>query len=99
MTWSNGKSTRSLYGTAMETVTDAVKWSASISGMLAALMVSLDLGRRVTGYGFVIFVASSIAWFTGAWLTEDWALGTQNTVLFGINVLGVYRYLVRQTGV
>jgi hypothetical protein len=28
-------------------------------------------------------------------LTEDWALGTQNTVLFGINLLGVYRYLIR----
>lgn len=98
MTWSNGKSCRSLYGTAMEIVTDVVKWSASISGMLAAFMVSLDLGRRVTGYGFVIFVASSIAWFAGAWLTEDWALGTQNTVLFGINVLGVYRYLVRNAG-
>lgn len=83
----------------METVTEVVKWAASISGMVAAFMVSLDLGRRVTGWGFVIFVGSSIAWFAGAWLTEDWALGTQNTVLLGINLLGVYRYLIRKTGV
>ena len=82
----------------MEALADAIKWFASISGMTAALMVSLDLGRRTTGIGFVIFVASSIAWFAGAWLTEDWALGTQNGVLFAIIVLGVYRYLIRRTG-
>lgn len=79
----------------MESFADVVKWFASISGMVAAFAVSLNLGRRVTGWGFVLFVASSIAWFTGAWLTEDWALGTQNGVLFAINLLGVYRYLIR----
>jgi len=83
----------------METLISVLKWTASISGMLAAFMVSLDSGRRVTGWGFVIFVGSSICWFAGAWLTEDFALGTQNTVLFGINLFGVYRYLIRKTGV
>jgi hypothetical protein len=34
----------------MLSVTDIFKWSASISGMIAALMVSLDLGRRVAGW-------------------------------------------------
>ncbi|MFS0771601.1 hypothetical protein [Sphingomonas sp. 1P08PE] len=82
----------------METFADAIKWFASISGMTAALLVSLDLGRRPTGWAFVIFVASSVAWFAGAWLTEDWALGTQNSVLFAINLLGVYRYLIRKKG-
>lgn len=79
----------------MDSIADIVKWAASISGILAALMVSLDLGRRITGFGFVLFVGSSICWFAGAWMTEDWALGTQNTVLFAINLLGVYRYLIR----
>ena len=59
-------------------------------------MVSLDIGRRVTGWGFVIFVTSSIAWIAGALLTKDGALGTQNVVLFGVNLLGVYRYLIRK---
>jgi len=80
----------------MDNAIDIVKWFASISGMAAALVVSLDLGRRATGWGFVVFVASSVAWFSGAWLTDDWALATQNGVLFAINVLGVYRYLVRK---
>jgi len=74
----------------------AFKWLASGSGIVAAAMVSLDLGRRLTGWGFVVFVASSICWITGAAMTRDLALGTQNVVLFGINLLGVYRYLVRK---
>lgn len=80
----------------MDTLVTALKWSASISGMIAAFMVSLDLGRRLTGWGFVIFVGSAICWISGAALTKDWALGTQNVVLLGINFFGVYRYLVRK---
>lgn len=76
--------------------TTILKWAASGSGMVAAAMVSLDLGRRLTGWGFVIFVASSLCWIAGSVLTKDFALGTQNAVLFGINLLGVYRYLIRK---
>jgi hypothetical protein len=79
-----------------DTLTEALKWAASISGIAAAFMVSLDLGRRVTGWGFVVFVGSTLAWMSGAALTGDWALGTQNVVLFGIDVFGVYRYLWRK---
>lgn len=80
----------------MSLLIEILKWSASISGIVAAFMVSLDLGRKATGWGFVIFVGSSIAWMGGAALSGDWALGTQNIVLFGINLLGVYRYLIRK---
>lgn len=80
----------------MDILTSVLKWGASLSGILAAFMVSLDFGRRVTGWGFVIFVGSSICWMAGAALTGDWALGVQNVTLFGINLLGVYRYLIRK---
>lgn len=79
-----------------EMLTTTLKWAASGSGMIAAAMVSLDLGRRATGWGFVLFVFSSVAWVAGALLTKDMALVTQNAVLFGINLLGVYRYLIRK---
>jgi nicotinamide riboside transporter PnuC len=74
----------------------ALKWIASISGIVAAIIVAFDSGRRVTGWGFVIFVGSSIAWIAGALLTKDGALGTQNAVLLAVNLFGVYRYLVRE---
>jgi hypothetical protein len=75
---------------------DVCKWYASISGIIACFMVSLDLGRRATGWGFALFVTSSIAWITGAFLSDDEPLWTQNLVLFGINCFGVYRYLIRK---
>ncbi len=78
------------------TLLDVLKWFASISGIVAAFMVSLDNGRRVTGWGFALFVASSIAWISGALLDDEFALLSQNVVLFGINLFGVYRYLIRK---
>ncbi|WP_193504362.1 hypothetical protein [Sphingosinithalassobacter portus] len=76
--------------------TEILKWFAAGSGIIAAFMVSLDFGRRVTGWGFVLFVASSIAWITGALLSDDEPLLSQNLVLFAINIFGVYRYLIRK---
>jgi hypothetical protein len=83
----------------MDTLTTAIKWFASISGMIAALMVAWDHDRRTTGWGFVLFVFSSIGWMAGALLSKDGALGTQNIVLFAINIFGVYRYLIRKKNV
>ena len=75
---------------------EILKWVASISGMIAALMVASDLGRKVIGWGFVLFTFSSIAWIVSGLLDKEGALATQNVVLFGINLLGIYRYLVRK---
>lgn len=73
---------------------EAIKWLASISGMLAAIMVASDLGRRIIGWGFVIFTGSSVCWMAAGLLDAEPALSTQNAVLFAINLLGVYRYLL-----
>jgi hypothetical protein len=78
------------------TLVEILKWGASISGIVAAFMVSLDNGRRVTGWGFALFVASSICWISGALLSSDEPLLSQNVVLFGVNLFGVYRYLIRK---
>ena len=63
--------------------------------MIAAAVVALDWGRRDTGWARARFCLSAIAWITGAVLMRDWALGSQNVVLLGIDLLGVYRYLLR----
>ena len=81
----------------MEHLAGILKWVASISGMLAALIVAADWSKRDTGWGMVLFCGSAVAWLTGAALTRDWALGTQNVVLLAIDVFGVWRYLIRPT--
>jgi len=75
---------------------EAIKWFASISGMIAALMVAWDHSRRITGFGFIVFVAASIAWIGSSAIEGEAPLAIQNVVLLVINVFGVYRYLIRK---
>jgi hypothetical protein len=75
----------------------ALQWYGAIAGTVAALIVSLDISRRWTGFAFVIFVTSSIALIAWGFLKPDAeGIGTQNIVLFVINLIGVYRYLIRK---
>jgi len=75
--------------------TDIAEWYATLSGIVAALMLASDLGRKVTGYGFVLFCSMNIAWIVFAQSQEDGAgLIWQNAVLLGVNLLGVYQYLL-----
>lgn len=80
----------------MEGFIEPIRWFASISGMIAATIVALDWGRRDTGWAMVLFCLSAVAWLVGAALMRDWALGSQNVVLLAIDLLGVYRYLIRE---
>jgi len=74
-----------------------LQWYGAAAGALAALVVSLDLGRKMTGLGFAIFVTSSIALIAWGFLDrEAKGIGTQNIVLLAINLIGVYRYLIRK---
>ena len=79
------------------TLIDALEWYGAAAGALAALIVSLDVGRKATGWAFVIFVTSSLALISWGFLSEKGeGIGTQNIILFVINVLGVSRYLIRK---
>jgi hypothetical protein len=75
----------------------ALQYYGAAAGAIAALIVSLDLGRKWTGYGFVIFVTSSITLILWGFLSEEGdGIGVQNVILFVINLVGVYRYLIRK---
>jgi hypothetical protein len=76
---------------------NVLQWYGAGAGALAAFIVSLDLGRRPTGWAFVIFVTSSLALIGWGFLNDEGeGIGTQNIVLLGINLIGVYRYLIRK---
>ena len=75
---------------------DILEWYATISGIIAAFMLAGDFGRRVTGYGFVLFCSMNLAWIGFGLIDETGGLATQNVVLFFINAFGIYRYLIRK---
>jgi len=77
-------------------ILQCLQYYGAAAGTAAALIVSLDLGRRWTGLGFVIFVTSSIALVAWGFLDKDSeGIGMQNIALFFINCVGVWRYLLR----
>ncbi|MBB6122412.1 hypothetical protein [Sphingobium subterraneum] len=71
-----------------------LEWYASISGMIAAFMVAGDFGRRVTGWGFILFVTASIAWIVSGMRAGTMPLAVQNGILLLINIYGAWQYLV-----
>ena len=78
-----------------QTVLDGLQYYGAGAATLAALVVSLNLGRRWTGWAFVIFVTSSVALIAWGFLQSDSeGIGWQNVALLVINAIGVYRYLI-----
>lgn len=78
-----------------DTLLNALQYYGAGAGLIAALIVSLNLGTRPTGWGFVIFVTSSIALIGWGFLQDNTAgIGWQNIGLLAINIVGVYRYLL-----
>ena len=80
-----------------ELMLNVLQYYGAGAGAIAALIVSLDLGRRPTGWAFVIFVTSSLALIGWGFLNDEGeGIGIQNAVLLVINLIGVYRYLIRK---
>ncbi len=71
-------------------------WYAAISGVIAAAMIAWDHSRRVSGWAFILFCTTSLAWIATSVLNKTAPLLAQNIIMLGINALGVYRYLIRK---
>lgn len=78
-----------------DTLLTALQYYGAGAATLAALVVSLNLGRRWTGWAFVVFVTSSASLIGWGFLQPDSeGIGWQNIALLIINAIGVYRYLI-----
>lgn len=71
-----------------------LEWIAAVGTMLAAGLVAADLGRRVTGWGFVLFCAVAITWIVSGMTTGAIPIAAMNGVLLLINAWGVWQYLL-----
>ncbi|MFC4295271.1 hypothetical protein ACFO0A_09400 [Novosphingobium tardum] len=71
-----------------------LEWIGAIGAIVAAAMIALDLGRRVTGWGFVLFVAVSVVWIVSGVINHTVPLIAQNGILLAINAWGVWQYLL-----
>ena len=79
-----------------DTLLQVLQWYGAGASVIAAALVALDLGRRITGWAFVLFVTSSTALIGWGFVQPDAkGIGAQNILMLAINLTGVYQYLIR----
>ena len=71
-----------------------LEWFGAIGAIIAAGLIAADLGRKVTGWAFVLFVAVSLAWIASGLVHGTWSLVAQNGLLLAVNVWGVWQFLL-----
>jgi hypothetical protein len=76
---------------------ESISWFATIATIIAASMTAANLGTRITGYGFCVFLVGSLAWLIVGLVTGQTALVWTNVVLTILNIFGIWRWLGRQT--
>ena len=75
---------------------DTISWVATVATIVAASMTAANLGARITGYGFCVFLIGSLSWLATGLLTQQPALVWTNIVLTVLNIFGIWRWLGRQ---
>jgi hypothetical protein len=78
---------------------DTISWVATIATIVAASMTAANLGSRITGYGFCVFLLGSLSWLATGLMTGQPALTGTNVVLTILNIFGIWRWLGRQAKV
>ena len=71
-----------------------LEWIAAIGTMLAAALIAADLGRKVTGWGFVLFCAVSATWIVSGFTSNALPIAAMNAILLLINLWGVWQFLL-----
>lgn len=69
----------------------AIRWFAAVTGIAAGMLLALKL--PASGWGFVLFAASSIAWIISGVAMGVRSLVVVNGVLLLTNIIGIYRWL------
>ena len=71
-----------------------LEWIAALGTMLAAGLIAADLGRKVTGWGFILFCAVSVTWIVSGLTSDALPIAAMNAILLLINAWGVWQYLL-----
>lgn len=75
---------------------ETLNWVATAATIGGALLTASNLGARVTGTGFIVFLAGSLSWIGVSLLSGQQALLWTNIVLTFLNLFGIWRWLGRQ---
>lgn len=71
-------------------------WLASMATIGGGLMVAVNLGSRLTGWGFVLLTLGSATWSFNAFQNQASSLLLANVVMAAVNAFGIWRWLGRR---
>ena len=71
-----------------------LEWIAALGTMIAAGTIAADLGRKATGWGFVLFCAVAVTWIVSGLANGALPIAAMNAILLLINAWGVWQYLL-----
>ena len=72
-----------------------LEWLGAIGAIVAAALIAGDFGRRVSGWGFVLFCVVSVVWIVSGLTAKDGLpIAVQNAILLLINLYGVWQFLL-----
>jgi hypothetical protein len=74
------------------TLLSALKWLGTAAGIAGALWIALNLPS--SGWGFSLFLLSSMSWGAAALLMGESSLLLLQGVFTVINLLGIWRWLL-----
>jgi hypothetical protein len=69
-----------------------MKWVGTIFGIAGATLIALNL--PISGWGFVLFLISSISWMDAGLIMRENSIVLLNLAFTAINSLGIYRWLI-----
>ena len=70
----------------------ALKWSGTIAGILGALLLALNIPQ--SGWGYVLFLVSSVCWSSAGISMREPSITTLNSAFSIVNVIGIYSWLL-----
>lgn len=69
-----------------------LKWMGTGAGILGALLIAAN--TPISGWGFVLFLLSSLLWTAAGLLMREPSLVALNAAFTAINILGIVRWLL-----
>jgi hypothetical protein len=70
---------------------DPAKWIGTATGMVAAVLIAVNIGAEA--YGFGLFLVSSVLWTWAGWMHRETSLALLEGTFTVINIIGLYRWL------
>ncbi len=69
-----------------------LKWTGTAAGIAGATVIALNLS--ISGWGFVLFLVSSVSWTVAGLRMREQSLVALQAAFTAINLLGIYRWLI-----